>query len=123
MFILFNGEAYDYIGSSRMVYDMLNDNFPNDIIKFNQSHIGLFVELSQIHYDKEVVFHRSIKYNVCIYIENELFFTLFVILFYFRLVKVSKILLVHLIQLLLMKILLLLNRKAHLFHLHHYILF
>lgn len=66
MFMLFNGEAYDYIGSSRMVYDMLNNNFPNDIIKFNLSHVGLFVELSQIHYDKEVVFHRSVKYNVCI---------------------------------------------------------
>jgi len=66
MFILFNGEAYDYIGSSRVVYDMLDENFPNDLIKLNQSHIGLFVELSQIHYDKEVVFYRPIKNNVCI---------------------------------------------------------
>lgn len=66
MFILFNGEAYDYIGSSRVVYDMLNGNFPNDLIKLNQSHVGLFVELSQIHYDKEVVFYRPIKYNVSI---------------------------------------------------------
>lgn len=66
MFILFNGEAYDYIGSSRVVYDMLDGNFPNDLIKLNQSHIGLFVELSQIHYDKEVVFYRPIKNNVCI---------------------------------------------------------
>lgn len=81
MFILFNGEAYDYIGSSRMVYDMLNDNFPNDIIKLNQSHIGLFVELSQIHYDKEVVFHRSIKYNVCILKMSFVFYFIFIILF------------------------------------------
>lgn len=66
MFILFNGEAYDYIGSSRMVYDMLDGNFPNDLIKLNQSGIGLFVELSQIHYDKEVVFYRPIKNIVCI---------------------------------------------------------
>lgn len=64
MFILFNGEAYDYIGSSRVAYDMEMQNFPNDIIKLQQNHVGLFVELSQIHYDKEVVFHRSIKYNV-----------------------------------------------------------
>lgn len=66
MFVLFNGEAYDYIGSSRMVYDMSNGNFPNDLIKLNQSHVGLFVELSQIHYDKEVFFYRSVKFNVCI---------------------------------------------------------
>jgi len=67
MFILFNGEAYDYIGSSRVAYDMLDGNFPNNLIKLNQSHVGLFVELSQIHYDKEVVFYRPIKNNVCIY--------------------------------------------------------
>lgn len=64
MFILFNGEAYDYIGSSRMVYDMLHDDFPNDIVKLKQSHVGLYVELSQIHYDKEVFFHPVIT-NVC----------------------------------------------------------
>lgn len=64
MFILFNGEAYDYIGSSRLVYDMQNGNFPNDDINLNLDHIGLFVELSQIHYDKEVFFHHSTKNNV-----------------------------------------------------------
>lgn len=66
MFVLFNGESYDYIGSSKMVYDMQNGEFPNNIINFNQDHVGLFVELSQIHYDKEVAFHYSVKYNVCI---------------------------------------------------------
>lgn len=67
IFILFNGEAYDYIGSSRIVYDMENGEFPNNIIRLNKNHIGLFVELSQIHYDKEIVFHQSIKDNVHIY--------------------------------------------------------
>lgn len=67
MFILFNGEAYDYIGSSRIVYDMENGEFPNKFISLNKDHIGLFVELSQIHYDKEVVFHKSIKNNARIY--------------------------------------------------------
>lgn len=66
MFILFNGEAYDYIGSSRVVYDMLDGNFPNDLIKLNNSHVGMYVELSQIHYDKEVVLYRAMKHNVCI---------------------------------------------------------
>lgn len=64
MFILFNGEAYDYIGSSRMVYDMQKGNFPNQVINFNKDHIGLFIELSQIHYDKEVTFHHLISNNV-----------------------------------------------------------
>lgn len=66
MFILFNGEAYDYIGSSRIVYDMSNGDFPNNLIKFNKDHVGLFIELSQIHYDKEIFIHHSTKYNVCV---------------------------------------------------------
>ncbi|CAH1736880.1 nicastrin [Aphis gossypii] len=70
MFILFNGEAYDYIGSSRVVYDMLDGNFPNDLIKLNNSHVGMYVELSQIHYDKEVVFYRPMKHNVSDNINN-----------------------------------------------------
>lgn len=41
-FILFNGEAFGYIGSSRMVYDMTHDQFPLklDDVKF-------FVEINQ----------------------------------------------------------------------------
>ncbi|XP_026823477.1 nicastrin [Rhopalosiphum maidis] len=70
MFILFNGEAYDYIGSSRVVYDMLDGNFPNDLIKLNKSHVGMFVELSQIHYDKEVVFYRPMKHNASDDVQN-----------------------------------------------------
>lgn len=66
MFILFNGEAYDYIGSSRIVYDMLQGNFPNNIIKLNKVHVGLYVELSQIHYEKELIFHNPNKNSVCI---------------------------------------------------------
>lgn len=68
MFILFNGETYDYIGSSRVEYDMSNEEFPNNEIKLNQDHVGLFIELSQIHYDKEVVIYRPIKYNVSVYL-------------------------------------------------------
>ncbi|KAF0763550.1 nicastrin, partial [Aphis craccivora] len=70
MFILFNGEAYDYIGSSRVVYDILDGNFPNDLIKLNNSHVGMYVELSQIHYDKEVVFYRPMKHNASDNINN-----------------------------------------------------
>lgn len=70
MFILFNGEAYDYIGSSRVTYDMSKENFPNNIVKLNQDHVGLYVELSQIHYEKEIFVYRSLKYNVFIYTDN-----------------------------------------------------
>ncbi|XP_050034653.1 nicastrin [Dermacentor andersoni] len=57
LFVLFNGEAFDYIGSSRIVYDMEKGQFP----LVNQSgsakvqpanlalkHISHFVELSQV---------------------------------------------------------------------------
>jgi nicastrin len=56
LFLLLNGEAYDYIGSSRVVWDMKNGVFP---MKPSSSaaqeppplylhNIALFVELGQI---------------------------------------------------------------------------
>ncbi|XP_067416399.1 nicastrin [Emydura macquarii macquarii] len=43
MFTFFQGETFDYIGSSRMVYDMENNKFP---IKLDNIHS--FLELSQV---------------------------------------------------------------------------
>ncbi|XP_075699452.1 nicastrin isoform X2 [Rhinoderma darwinii] len=43
MFVFFQGEVFDYIGSSRMVYDMEKGKFP---IRLNNIHS--FVELSQV---------------------------------------------------------------------------
>ncbi|XP_061462660.1 nicastrin [Rhineura floridana] len=43
LFVFFQGEAFDYIGSSRMVYDMQNGNFP-----FKVENIHSFLELSQV---------------------------------------------------------------------------
>ncbi|KAM3824620.1 nicastrin isoform 2-T2 [Vipera latastei] len=43
MFVFFQGETFDYIGSSRMVYDMQNGRFP---IKLEN--IDSFLELSQV---------------------------------------------------------------------------
>ncbi|XP_007441247.1 nicastrin [Python bivittatus] len=43
MFVFFQGETFDYIGSSRMVYDMQNDRFP---IKLEN--VDSFLELSQV---------------------------------------------------------------------------
>ncbi|KHJ46217.1 Nicastrin [Trichuris suis] len=51
--VLFHGEAFDYIGSSRMVWDMQRNAFPsgdNDLNSsyVNLSHVGFFFELSHI---------------------------------------------------------------------------
>jgi len=67
IFTFFNGEVWDYIGSSRMVWDMEKGNFPysqdrqdiyngtiddsSNVHKFNLSHIGYFIELSQLGLD------------------------------------------------------------------------
>lgn len=67
IFTFFNGEVWDYIGSSRMVWDMENDKFPysqegpniyngtiddtTNVQKFNLSHLGFFIELSQLGLD------------------------------------------------------------------------
>ncbi|PVD27737.1 hypothetical protein C0Q70_12909 [Pomacea canaliculata] len=52
MFAFFQGEAFDYIGSSRMVYDMQKDIFPSSattaIQKINLTHIHQFIELNQV---------------------------------------------------------------------------
>ena len=42
--VLFNGESFDYIGSSRMAYDMMNGEFNNFIfLTRNASLIMLFL--------------------------------------------------------------------------------
>lgn len=67
LFILFNGETFDYIGSQRLVYDMEKGNFPVEtengtsiflpVIKATD--ILLFVELSQLSRgDGTVYAHR-----------------------------------------------------------------
>ncbi|XP_071037443.1 nicastrin isoform X2 [Parasteatoda tepidariorum] len=56
LFIIFNGEAFDYIGSSRVVFDMQKDQFPVRILGgirdqpalINLQHISHFIELSQL---------------------------------------------------------------------------
>ncbi|XP_065351509.1 nicastrin [Cloeon dipterum] len=51
MLMLFNGEAYDYIGSSRLVYDMSNGMFPpkwSNVPALNISKIRMMIELNQL---------------------------------------------------------------------------
>ncbi|XP_064651115.1 nicastrin-like [Lineus longissimus] len=55
MFTFFQGEAYGYIGSSRMVYDMEKFKFPREYktdveeaSNINMSHISHFIEVNQV---------------------------------------------------------------------------
>lgn len=55
LFLLFAGESYDYIGSSRIVYDMKEGIFPvkpdpsvSQPPPIGLNHIGPFIELSQL---------------------------------------------------------------------------
>lgn len=57
LFILFNGEAYDYIGSSRVVYDMNRGQFPFTENPIGLDDISLFIELSQLRNDRSVIYH------------------------------------------------------------------
>lgn len=57
LFMLFNGEAYDYIGSSRVVYDMNRGTFPFTENPISLDDISLFIELSQLQNDKSVIYH------------------------------------------------------------------
>ncbi|XP_052804720.1 nicastrin-like isoform X2 [Mya arenaria] len=51
MFTFFTGEAFDYIGSGRMVYDMQTKNFPESRNKkINLNTISHFVEVNQLAY-------------------------------------------------------------------------
>ncbi|GFR81885.1 nicastrin [Elysia marginata] len=56
MFAFFHGEAYDYIGSSSMVYSMTQGTFPQDLDhglhlhKIQLQHIHQLVELNQVGY-------------------------------------------------------------------------
>lgn len=62
LFVLFNGESYDYIGSQRLVYDIENDSFPTRsdpksdsyIPPIKLSDISLLIELNQLSQSKHI---------------------------------------------------------------------
>jgi nicastrin len=61
MFMFFQGESWDYIGSSRMVYDVINGKFPYqlDTTKeqppiLNLSDVMSVIELSQVGIQKDI---------------------------------------------------------------------
>lgn len=49
LFMLFNGEAYDYIGSQRFVYDLINNEFPADAkTPIRMEDIKLLIDLGSL---------------------------------------------------------------------------
>ncbi|KAK9513090.1 hypothetical protein O3M35_001360 [Rhynocoris fuscipes] len=59
IFTLFNGEAYDFIGSSRVVYDMNQGLFPSVDNKLDIQNIRLFIELFQLNSNRKVYVHHT----------------------------------------------------------------
>lgn len=72
IFLLINGESFDYIGSSRIIYEIQNNIFPYkpvpDIPEEKQSpplqmnSIGLIVELDEIIHSS-LFYHTNVKEN------------------------------------------------------------
>ncbi|VEN39545.1 unnamed protein product [Callosobruchus maculatus] len=69
LFILFNGETYDYIGSQRLLYDMLKGDFPvkgldetNSILPIiRPDDIELFIELSQLGNNRDELYMHYLQ--------------------------------------------------------------
>lgn len=68
MFSVFDGESFDYIGSSSAVFDMMNNDFPEPFgtgikpPKIGLNHISHFMEFSQtsdVKLDHKVYMHRD----------------------------------------------------------------
>lgn len=66
LFILFNGESFDYIGSQRIVYDMQQESFPTitnysseyPIPQIKLEDIDLFIELGQLSKTNAIHLHN-----------------------------------------------------------------
>ncbi|XP_031633578.1 nicastrin [Contarinia nasturtii] len=65
VFMLFNGEAYDYIGSQRFVYDLVNNAFPsssNNTIKL--SDIKLFIDIGSLDSQNSTTIYQFDKFDL-----------------------------------------------------------
>jgi hypothetical protein len=61
--MLLNGEAFDYIGSSKVVYDMKQGLYPSGNVSFTLDEVLLFLEISQLDMDKQIYMHFPKKVN------------------------------------------------------------
>ena len=57
MFALLNGEAQDYIGSSRIVYDILNNKFPSTELPIRMENINFTIDINQVNRLKHIYTH------------------------------------------------------------------
>lgn len=57
MFALLNGEAHDYIGSSRIVYDMSKNNFPKPDIPVQIEDFSFVIDINQVDKSKHLYSH------------------------------------------------------------------
>uniref|UniRef100_A0A1B6EBK1 Nicastrin n=1 Tax=Clastoptera arizonana TaxID=38151 RepID=A0A1B6EBK1_9HEMI len=58
MFIFLNGEAQDYIGSSRIVYDMKGMKFPASDLPLKFEDIEMIIDVNQLSASKEIHFYN-----------------------------------------------------------------
>ncbi|KAL1457640.1 hypothetical protein WDU94_007848, partial [Cyamophila willieti] len=54
LFLFLDGEAYDFIGSNRVLFDMKQKTFPKQSISVGEEHVKLMVDLSEITADKDL---------------------------------------------------------------------
>lgn len=57
MFALVNGEAQDYIGSSRIVYDMQHGEFPSSSQPLRLEHVDQIIDLNQLDSSSKLFVH------------------------------------------------------------------
>lgn len=57
LFLLLDGEAYDFIGSSRVIYDLKQGLFPKQALRIAPEQMKLMVEVSQLSQSKYLGLH------------------------------------------------------------------
>lgn len=80
MFVLLNGETYDYIGSQKMAIDIASGNFPSkgadSLPPILPMEIGLHIHIGQLQNDKDRLFAFTPNYNESSKNDMVTFFTL-----------------------------------------------
>lgn len=78
LFMLFNGESYDYIGSQRLVYDLKKNAFPSPSSytrPINFDNIIMMIDLGAIDtFDKLSIYHRSSASGVALKLQDSINF-------------------------------------------------
>lgn len=75
---MFSGEAYDYIGSSRAVYDILGNVFPSKSTPISLDDIGFMLDINQLDDNRNLFLHFNDSVSISCHHQNlySLFFSL-----------------------------------------------